>query len=189
MHRYSRTAWRSFALLSLLALLLPLLAACGGETPTATTIPTAPTATTGAEAPTATTAAGPTATEAGAAPTAATGGAATATTGTSAGAAATPNKVGGGGTIRWSNEGVQDLDTLDPALAGASNSVMAMGLLYEGLVRLNSKLNIEPAGAASWDISPDGKTYTFHIRPGLAWADGTPVTAEDFRWSLGRALS
>jgi peptide/nickel transport system substrate-binding protein/oligopeptide transport system substrate-binding protein len=198
MHRYSRTAWRRFALLSLLALLLPLLAACGGETPTATTVPAAPTATIATEAPTATLAAAAptattgtsaTATEAGAAPTAATGGAATATSGTSAGAAATPNKVGGGGTIRWSNEGVQDLDTLDPALAGASNSVMAMGLLYEGLVRLNSKLNIEPAGAASWDISPDGKTYTFHIRPGLAWADGTPVTAEDFRWSLERALS
>src|SRR5690242_10591830 len=140
MHRYSRTVWRSFALVSLLALLLPLLAACGGETPTATTVPAAPTATTGAEAPTATTAAAaptvaaPTATEAGAAPTTATGGAATATTATGATGAATPNKVGGGGTIRWSNEGVQDLDTLDPALAGASNSVMAMSLLYEGLV-------------------------------------------------------
>src|SRR5690349_12657077 len=135
MYRYSRTVWRSLVLFSLLALLLPLLAACGGETPTATTVPAAPTAITGAEAPTATTAAaaptvaGPTATEAGAAPTAASGVAATATTGTGATGAATPNKVGGGGIVRWSNEGVQDLDTLYAALVGGGLSVVSMMLI------------------------------------------------------------
>jgi oligopeptide transport system substrate-binding protein len=181
-------ARRGLALLALLTLMLPALAACGGETPTATALPvatnTAPAAPAATAAATDTTSAS-TPTEAGAAtPSAAAGGA-----GPASGPTAPPQKVGGGGTIRWSNEGVQDLDTLDPAAANASNSIMAMSLIFEGLVRLDSKLNIQPAGASSWDISPDGKTYTFHIRPGLAWADGSLVTAEDFRWSIERALS
>src|SRR5439155_24492206 len=70
-----------------------------------------------------------------------------------------------------------------------SNSVAASSLIYEGLVRLDSKLNIQPAGAEKWDISDDGKTYTFHIRKDLKWADGSDVTSEDFRYSLERALS
>src|SRR5690242_17043192 len=90
------------------------------------------------------------------------------------------NQSGGGGTIRWSNEGVSEIDTLDPPATNASNSVMAVSLIFEGLVRLDAKLNIQPAGAESWDISPDGKTYTFHIRKDLKWADGSAVTAEDF---------
>lgn len=94
-----------------------------------------------------------------------------------------------GGTLRWSNEGVSEIDTLDPPATNASNSVMAAGLIFEGLVRLDSKLNIQPAGAEKWDISDDGKTYTFHIRQGLKWPDGSNVTSEDFRYSLERALS
>ncbi len=98
-------------------------------------------------------------------------------------------QTGGGGTLRWSNEGVSEIDTLDPPATNASNSVMAVSLIFEGLVRLDSKLNIQPAGAESWDISQDGKTYTFHIRKDLKWADGSNVTSEDFRYSLERALS
>ena len=186
-------ARRGLALLGLLALMLPALAACGGETPTVTTLPVATNTTVvgaGATAAATDTTSASTPTEAGAAtPSAAAAAGTPAGGGAAGGPTVPPQKVGGGGTIRWSNEGVQDLDTLDPAGANASNSIMAMSLIFEGLVRLDSKLNIQPAGASSWDISPDGKTYTFHIRPGLAWADGSLVTAEDFRWSIERALS
>jgi peptide/nickel transport system substrate-binding protein/oligopeptide transport system substrate-binding protein len=67
---------------------------------------------------------------------------------------------------------------------------MASGLIFEGLLGLDSKLNVEPRGAdALPEISEDGKTYTFTVRKDLKWADGTPVTSEDFRFSLERALS
>ena len=159
---------------TLALLLIPMvISACGGDnTPTPTTAPPQATNTSapaGAASPTV--AAGqPTATGAAAIDTPAT-------------------TAGGGGNLRWSNEGISELDTLDPPRIQASNSNMAASMIFESLVRLDSKLNIQPAGAEKWDISPDGKTYTFTIRKGLKWADGTPVTSEDFRWSLERALS
>ncbi|MEO8286072.1 MAG: peptide ABC transporter substrate-binding protein [Chloroflexota bacterium] len=170
--RANRALKRSGKLLALALLLMPvLLTACGGDA-TPTTAPAESTSTTAPET----------------APTTA-----AAATGTTAPAAETPT-VGGsagsaGGVLRWSNEGITELDTLDPPKTQSSNSVMAAGLIFESLVRLDAKLNIQPAGAEKWDISEDGKTYTFQIRKDLKWADGSPVTAEDFRYSLERALS
>src|SRR5205823_936000 len=71
----------------------------------------------------------------------------------------------------------------------ASNSSMAARLIFEGLVRLDTRLNIQPAGAEKWDISDDRKTYTLTIRKELKWADGSPATSDDCRYSLERALS
>jgi ABC-type oligopeptide transport system substrate-binding subunit len=42
-------------------------------------------------------------------------------------------------------------------------------------------------GASSFDVSPDGLTYTFHIRDGLTWADGTPITSQDFADAIARS--
>lgn len=191
---------RPAKLLALMGLVVSvLLTACGGTANTPTTAPA--TATTGSVqvASTATTDQGqPTAMPTTAATsttgqTQATAGTTDTTTATSPTQATTGgtggNGGGGGGTLRWSNEGVSEIDTLDPPKTQSSNSVMASSLIYEGLVRLDSKLNVQPAGAESWNISPDGKTYTFRIRQGLKWADGSSVTAEDFRYSLERALS
>lgn len=94
-----------------------------------------------------------------------------------------------GGQLRWSIDGVNEIATLDPALAGEQQSVMVIKLIYAGLVRLDDNLEVQPDGAERWDVSEEGKTYTFHLRDGLAFADGTPVTAEDFVYSLTRALS
>src|SRR5215212_3989704 len=105
------------------------------------------------------------------------------------GATDTPVPAGSGGTLRWANEGVSELDTLDPPAAQSSNAIMAIGLVFDGLIRLDNRLNLQPAGAKNWEITGDGRTYKFFIRDGLKWADGTPVTSEDFRWSLERALS
>jgi len=102
--------------------------------------------------------------------------------------AATP-AASNGGVLRWSLEGVNELPALDPPLAGASQSVGVISLVFEGLVRLDSDLNIAPAGAESWDVKDGGKTFIFHIRKDLKFANGDPVTAEDFSYSLNRAFS
>ncbi|MCB0184899.1 MAG: peptide ABC transporter substrate-binding protein, partial [Caldilineaceae bacterium] len=67
-------------------------------------------------------------------------------------------------------------------------SVLAINLIFGGLVKLDAQLTVVPDGAEKWSVSDDGKTYTFTIRPGLKFADGTPVTAQDFADSINRAL-
>ncbi len=52
--------------------------------------------------------------------------------------------------------------------------------VYEGLVKESPDGEILPGMATSWDVSEDGKTWTFHLREGAKWSDGEPVTAEDF---------
>jgi len=79
--------------------------------------------------------------------------------------------------------------SLDPALmTDAQSSIVASGL-FDGLTRLNSSGEPEPAIAKNWDISDDGKTYTFHLRDDAKWSNGDPVTANDFEYSWKRALA
>ncbi len=59
-------------------------------------------------------------------------------------------------------------------------------LITEPLVRRNENYELVPAGAESWDISEDNLTWTFHLRPGMTWSDGTPVTAEDYAYTVRR---
>lgn len=59
-------------------------------------------------------------------------------------------------------------------------------LITEPLVRRNENYELVPAGAESWDISDDNLTWTFHLRPGMTWSDGTPVTAEDYAYTVRR---
>ncbi len=105
-------------------------------------------------------------------------------------AAGAPTTAAGeaGPVLRWSIEGVNELPSIDPPNAGASQSVAVINLIFEGLVKLDGNLNVVPAGAESWDITNGGKSFVFHIRQGLKFADGTPVTAEDFAYSLNRAF-
>ena len=64
-----------------------------------------------------------------------------------------------------------------------------MNLVFEGLVRSTADgKSIEPCLATSWDISDDGLVYTFHLREDVKFSDGTPVTAEDWEYSLERSL-
>jgi oligopeptide transport system substrate-binding protein len=69
----------------------------------------------------------------------------------------------------------------DPATNGSDR------LLYSGLVSFNPQLELIPELAASWDISPDGTVYTFHLRPDARFHNGKPVTAEDVIYSWERA--
>lgn len=79
--------------------------------------------------------------------------------------------------------------TLDAQKCNETVCIAIVSQLYEGLVREDTSGNIRPASAQSWDVSPDGKTYTFHLRPGLKWSDGTPLTAQDFEYGLKRLVA
>ncbi len=84
--------------------------------------------------------------------------------------------------------GTTDLTTLDPALAYDQNSLSAISMLYTGLVQLDDHMQPQPQLAKSWDLSADGLTWTFHLRPHLMFSDGTPLTASDVVYSIDRAL-
>lgn len=60
--------------------------------------------------------------------------------------------------------------------------------IYEGLITLSPKLEPIPRLAQSWTISPDGKTYTFKLRPGVKWHDGKPFTSADVVFSFKQYL-
>ncbi|HET7539360.1 MAG TPA: peptide ABC transporter substrate-binding protein [Polyangiaceae bacterium] len=77
--------------------------------------------------------------------------------------------------------------TLDPQLATGQPEHRILTAIFEGLARLDARsLEPAPGAAESWDISPDGKTYTFHLRPNARWSDGHPLTAQDFCYSWRR---
>ena len=79
---------------------------------------------------------------------------------------------------------------LDPQRQINMDQMSVSLALFEGLTALDERTSRPgPAAAERWETSPDGLTWTFHLRPGLRWSDGTPLTAEDFVWSLRRALS
>ncbi len=93
-------------------------------------------------------------------------------------------------TLKIPNVGTADVKTLDPALITDLNSSSALSLIESGLVTLDPKtLKVVPDLASGWDVSPDGKTYTFHIRPNLKFSNGDPLTAQDFAYSIDRAFS
>jgi oligopeptide transport system substrate-binding protein len=89
--------------------------------------------------------------------------------------------------LSFPNVGTQDIGDLDPALAPDMNSGLAVGMIYSGLVRLDKNLNVVPDQATS-TISPDNKVYTFTLKPGIVFSDGTPVTAQAYVYTLTRAL-
>ena len=65
-------------------------------------------------------------------------------------------------------------------------SFVVPALAYEGLTMLDEQLNVVPAAAESWEFSDDGLTVTFHLRDGLTYNDGSPLTAERFRYAVER---
>lgn len=79
-----------------------------------------------------------------------------------------------------------EIPSLDPQLMNAMPSVEVSNAIFEGLVRLHEG-KVQPGVAETWDISKDGKTYTFHLRD-AKWSDGEPVTANDFEYGIKRLL-
>jgi oligopeptide transport system substrate-binding protein len=79
--------------------------------------------------------------------------------------------------------------TLDPATVQDSTSSLYVVHLFSGLVALDADLEVAPDIAQSWEISADGTTYTFHLDPAATFQNGRAITAEDFVYSLERALA
>ena len=89
-----------------------------------------------------------------------------------------------GGTLRrlW-----RDPPTLDPHLVSDSTSAAVVVEIFGGLVALDTDLALVTDLADRWEVSPDGRIYTFHLREKARFHDSKPVTAEDVKWSLERA--
>ncbi len=78
--------------------------------------------------------------------------------------------------------------TFDPAMVEDGTTIDMLQQVFEGLVQWTPKNTLAPALATGWTIGNGGRTYTFHLRPGVRFQDGTPVTAQDVYFSLRRAL-
>jgi len=83
-----------------------------------------------------------------------------------------------------------EVTTIDPGTMTALNDGRVAAAFFEGLTVLDPvDLEPRPGVAEAWDVSDDGLTYTFHLRPDAKWSDGRPVTAEDFAYSWRRVLT
>lgn len=85
---------------------------------------------------------------------------------------------------------ISDIISLDPAEVYEASAGEVITNVYDRLIRFEAEDLTKLAGgvAADWTVSPDAKTYTFHIRPGLTFQSGGPVTAADAAFSLQRVV-
>lgn len=79
--------------------------------------------------------------------------------------------------------------TIDPGKADLHPESIVIYDLYEGLLTPGPEGKPIAGAAASWEVSPDGKTYTFNLRPDGRWSDGSKVTAKDFVYAWRRLAS
>ncbi len=95
--------------------------------------------------------------------------------------------VRGGNLVYERQAATETLDPMNPL--NGNGDIFTYNLIYSGLVRSDptgKTNNIVPSLSDHWTISADGKTYTFHLRPGIKFSNGQPVTAEDVAWTLNR---
>src|SRR4029079_1144792 len=78
-------------------------------------------------------------------------------------------------------------DVVDPQKSSFTNELDILALIYEGLTRIDEHQQTVPAAAESWDYNADATQITFHLRQGLTYSDGSPLTAENFRFAVERA--
>lgn len=85
------------------------------------------------------------------------------------------------------NVATRQPSTLDPMRIQDPGSVLVARQLYEGLTRWDPvQQRVVPAAAQSWDVAGGGRVYTFHLRQGMTFHDGSPVRAADFRFAFDR---
>ncbi len=106
-----------------------------------------------------------------------------------------PLSDGPGSKSAQSDEGVvfhrgngSEPDTMDPHLSEGTSSSEVLRDLYEGLTTEDIDANVVPGMAERWDISEDGKTYTFYLRDNAKWSNGDPVVAKDFVVGMRRTV-
>ncbi len=81
-----------------------------------------------------------------------------------------------------------DPRSLDPALSTDVPTGRAVSYVFDGLTRFTPRAAVVPDLATSWELAPDGVTYTFHLKHGVRFHDGTPFSAADVRHSFERVL-
>ncbi|TMG33751.1 MAG: ABC transporter substrate-binding protein, partial [Chloroflexi bacterium] len=102
------------------------------------------------------------------------------------GASAKPAGPTGTLTFLWGG----DTDKLDPPAMTTQEGFIATTAIYEGLVRYKANsTDVEPALAERWDVSSDGLAYTFHLKSGVKFHDGTPLTAEAVAFTFDRSIN
>lgn len=105
----------------------------------------------------------------------------TATSGSTAGSTA-----GGVNTAGFTVQYGSNPETLDPALNSAIDASNTIITIFEPLLLINENNEVVGGQAESWEASEDGLTWTFTMRDGLKWSDGTDLTAKDFEYSFKR---
>jgi len=93
---------------------------------------------------------------------------------------------GDGALLRVAQEA--EPTTLDPAAVQDGPTIELLMHLYEGLVQWTPENKLAPALAEKWEVGNGGKTYTFHIRQGVKFHNGRPLTSQDMVYSLTRSL-
>jgi ABC-type transport system substrate-binding protein len=76
--------------------------------------------------------------------------------------------------------------TMDPGKVQDGDTIDVIQQVYEGLVGWDEKNQVSKRLADSWDVSKDGRTYTFHLKKGVKFSSGRDVTAADFKWCIER---
>ena len=94
--------------------------------------------------------------------------------------------VAADGTLRRGNR--YEPASLDPHKINTTYEMAIVNDLFEGLVAYDAEGNPGPGLAASWTVTPDGKRYTFRLRPSLTWSDGAPLTADDVVFTFRRFM-
>ena len=107
----------------------------------------------------------------------------TATSGSTAGSTA-----GGVNTAGFTVQYGSNPETLDPALNSAIDASNTIITIFEPLLLINENNEVIGGQAESWEASEDGLTWTFTMRDGLKWSDGTDLTAKDFEYSFKRMV-
>lgn len=114
----------------------------------------------------------------------------TPTAGASPAAGSSPTAVAptgaAGGAITVSRQ--VDSENLDPVMQDGNINIWVFMSIYDQLIRIDTNgTALLPGLATEWDISDDGMTYTFTIREGVKFSDGTDMTVDDIKWSIERA--
>ena len=81
-----------------------------------------------------------------------------------------------------------DMNTMDSSIATDGSSLSLIAFCQSGLVQYGTDGKITGDLAESWETSEDGMTWTFHLREGIKWSDGTPITAADFVYGFQRLV-
>jgi peptide/nickel transport system substrate-binding protein len=80
------------------------------------------------------------------------------------------------------------IDSLNPFVAFNADAYSTFEYIYPELVQFNTKQQFVPDFARTWQVSPDGKVWTFHTQPNAKWSDGKPLTAADVAWTYSTIL-